>query len=487
LERAVLLVVNLRRLGVHRRVSNAAVEVDADPEAISVRKTLLDAPQLQAIVAQHGAIRGHINAHCLPSFFRRGVALVPIASVETVDAKLVEFHGRREALVNDFIDAYPDLVRAAQTRLRGLFDPRDYPAPEAVRAAFGFEWRYVTLNVPTTLAAIDRAIFVREREKAAQQWDQAARDIQTLLRTNMAELVSHMQERLTPGPDGQPKAFRVSTVNNLSEFLQTFDARNIVDDRELAAVVARARALLQGVDPQTLRRSDDVRETLRSGFTEMQRQLDRMVTNRPARRIVLERPPQQLVPQAAEVAAQEVTAPEIASSQRSSVGAPQQAEAALIIDVPGTITPNLEPAPAGESNEQSQETGDDGNGDNGDEDNTSGSDEDTSTEDSGSHVRADIGSTSLRSPSIRGAGRNQPDGSIALAVKTTPEFRHFCAARQRAGLPWVTADHSVAFEAAYQAAAGSLAGLDEFTPVDFAEAARLIESGELRWGSVPQA
>jgi len=185
---------------------------------------------------------------------------------------------------------YPELVEGARARLRTLFDVRDYPPVETVRAAFGFSWRYITFRVPETLVAIDRAMFEREREKAAQHWAEAAAAIQALLRANMVELVAHMVERLTPNADEKQKVFKGSTVSNLSEFLRDFDARNIVDDQELAAVVARARELLDGVDPSTLRDSGEVRAAVHSGFARIQRQLDVMVTNRPARRIILERP-----------------------------------------------------------------------------------------------------------------------------------------------------------------------------------------------------
>jgi hypothetical protein len=289
LERAVLLVLEMRRVGNRRRVSKDDVEVDAEKESIQVSKRLLEAKQLQNILTHDRQIRRYIKSRCLPSYFRPGVSLLPLVSVEIGDMRLQDFATQRALLVDQFVNDYPDLVRGAQARLRGLFDPADYPEPEVVRSAFSFEWKYVTLSVPTTLAAIDREIFARERAKTARQWDEAASKIQTLLRTHLAELVKNMTDRLEPGLDGQPRMFRNSLVTNLSEFLRNFDARNITDDRELAVMVERARELLDGVDPITLRRSENLRESVREGFSGLQQSLDRMVTTRPARRIVLNR------------------------------------------------------------------------------------------------------------------------------------------------------------------------------------------------------
>jgi len=290
-------VVDLKRPGNSRRISTSQIEVDADREVIRVSKQLLDAPQLIAIENFDNRMRRLLNSRCLPSLLRGGVFLLPLASVEEVDARLQQLQTERQALVETFLLEYPDLVIAAQGRLRGLFNSADYPAPEVVRTGFSFEWRYITFRVPDTLAAIDRTIFAREREKAAAQWNEAARSIQNLLRANMAELVSHMADRLTPDAGGKPKVFRNTAVSNLSEFLRHFDARNVIDDQELTAVVEQARRLLEGVSPDTLRSSQDIRETVRAGFSGLQRNLDAMISDRPARRIVLDRTVQQPVQQ----------------------------------------------------------------------------------------------------------------------------------------------------------------------------------------------
>lgn len=289
-ERTLCLVLDLKRPGNHRRVSTSQVEVDADRDVVRVSKQLLSAPELLAIEHFDAKIRRYVNSFCLPSLLRGGVFLLPLGLVERVDLRLEELHTERSALVETFLATYPDLVTAARAQLRGLFNPDDYPEVSSMGAAFSFSWRYVSFRVPETLAAIDRSIFAREREKASRQWSEAAGIIQNLLRANMAELVSHMTDRLTPASDGKPKVFRNTAVSNLTEFLKTFEARNVTDDRELTAIVDRARQLLDGVEPENLRRSDDIRETVRSGFAEINRSLDSMITNRPARRIVLAAP-----------------------------------------------------------------------------------------------------------------------------------------------------------------------------------------------------
>lgn len=289
-ERTICLVLDIKLPGNSRRVSGAQVQFDADRDSVTVSKRLITAHSFRAVAYFDARLRRWLNAHCLPSLFRGGVFLLPLALVEEVDARLQEFERERQQLVETFLSEYPQLVEEAQRRLRSLFRAEDYPPLESLRGAFALGWRYVALRVPETLAVVDRGIFAREREKAARQWDEAAQTIQALLRANMAQLVQHMTQRLSPDADGTPRIFRDSMVGNMSEFLRNFSARDVTDDVELAALVERARALLDGVDPATLRQSDDLRATVCEGFGEIQRNLDRMITNRPARRIVVNRP-----------------------------------------------------------------------------------------------------------------------------------------------------------------------------------------------------
>ena len=447
MDRAVILVLEISRAGNRRSVSSDAIEIDAEREDIRISKRLLEAPQLRAILKHDRSIRRFIKARCLPSYFKAGMSLLPLALVEAVDTRLAELAAHREVLVAQFIEDYPELVHHAQTRLRGLFDPSDYPDPEVVRGAFEFSWRYITLSVPTTLAAIDRSIFSREREKAAEQWDEAARSIQTLLRANMAELIGHMTERLTPGADGQAKSFGNSMVGNLTEFLRNFDARNITDDAALAALVARARELLEGVDPQTLRRSDNLRETVREGFSGLQRSLDQMVGNRPARRIVLNRPA------AVEAASIEAPPVEVAPVEASPIEA-------VAVEATAAETEASEPA-AVESEVP-------------DSANVSASEVAPVPDETPEPPSPAMIAASVRT-------RRRADERVPLVVRTSPEFGGFRAMVQHAGLPWTSHAHASAFESAMQAAAGILTPVEEMTTEDYDCAARLVADGRLRW------
>jgi hypothetical protein len=121
------------------------------------------------------------------------------------------------------------------------------------------------------------------REGRARQWADATAVVQHTVREGLAELVAHLVDRLTGDKDGKLKVFRNSIMTNLNEFLEVFNARNITDDQQLAALVDKARRLISGVDAETLRESKNVRETVRTGFAKIQTALDGMLVDKPER------------------------------------------------------------------------------------------------------------------------------------------------------------------------------------------------------------
>jgi hypothetical protein len=277
-KKTVCLKLTIGVLGNRRKVSNSKVEVDADKDSIRVSKALLNSKELQAIKGFDGDVRRYVYNTCLP--FETGVHLLPFPLIENADKRLREFADKRKILVDAFIEAYPRLVEEAVTRLRAIYDPKDYASVEAVRQKFSFTWRYVNFGVPGQLRNISAEIFREEREKAAKMMQEASVEIQAVMRETLAELVKHLSDRLQDGGDGKPKQFRESTVTNLKDFLDSFDFRNVVDDQELKEQVEKARALVSGITGEQIRSTDTLRANLKAGISEISTKLAGMVIDK---------------------------------------------------------------------------------------------------------------------------------------------------------------------------------------------------------------
>lgn len=286
-KRAVLLNLELTKLGNRRKVPTGAVTVDADKALLAVSKQLLNSSEMDAISRMDGEIRQYIYSRCLESPFRKGVYFLPVGLVTEVEARLWVYRDGRARAVEKLCESYPALKEIARRELRAVFNDRDYPAIEKVRAAFQMSWSYQAVSTPRILQAISPALFEQEAEKIREQMQEASAAIRDALRQGLADLITHMVDRLTP-TDGKPRVFRDSLVGNFTDFLRTFDARNITDDGELAKLATNARQLLEGIDPAALRTTDGTRDKVRAGMEQIKQQLDTMLADRPERAISFE-------------------------------------------------------------------------------------------------------------------------------------------------------------------------------------------------------
>jgi len=188
-KKTVCIKMRLSTMGNTRKTSQ--IEADADKDLLRVSKHLLDSAELKAIGRFDGEIRRFLYNICLP--FEIGIHLLPIAALETVEDRLQKFAEDRQALVTAFLSVYPGLCQDAGKRLRGLYNPADYPPVDEVAREFGLSWQYVSFGVPDQLKGISQEVWEQERDKAAQRMAEASSEIQQVLRQSMADLVAHAE------------------------------------------------------------------------------------------------------------------------------------------------------------------------------------------------------------------------------------------------------------------------------------------------------
>jgi len=282
-DKSVLLVVGFHRLGNARKVSTSKIDVNADKTMLHVSKNLLDAKEYDEIKTHDGKTRAWLATRALPSMFKEGVFRVPNTLVVEVDEYLNKRAVERKALVEKFRKAYVKRVTEAIERLKGLANVNDYLTADDACDKFQLEWRYVTFSTPDALKNLREGLFQRERDKLAKSVQDAAEEIKSVLRVQMAALVDRMVTQMTPTKDGKKKKIYDSLVGNVADFLATFNARNLADDSQLQGLVEKARQTIAGVTPALLRESDGIREHIATGFGEIKKQLDTMIVDKPAR------------------------------------------------------------------------------------------------------------------------------------------------------------------------------------------------------------
>lgn len=283
-DKSVLLVVEFHKLGNTRRVNTAQIEVNADKSMVHVNKSLLDSDEYDAIKTHDGKTRQWLYTRALPSLFKEGVFRVPNTLVVEVDEYLNRRAIQRQQLVSAFHKAYDERVSEALQRLGGLGNASDYLDADEAASKFGLTWKYVTFATPDALKNLKEGLFEREKEKIVQMVADANEEIRTVLRVQMAALVKRMVTQLTPTADGRRKKIYDSLTGNIDDFLNTFNARNIANDVELQKLVQKARDVLRGIDPEILRNEEDTRKVVKEGFEQINKALDSMIVDKPARK-----------------------------------------------------------------------------------------------------------------------------------------------------------------------------------------------------------
>jgi hypothetical protein len=277
--------ITLGRPGTKRRVNNSEIECDTDKSLLSVSKEILDSEAYSRIVSLDNDIRRWVNTYSLPGqIFKRGIYAVPATLVEKVESKLLDFAASRTELVNLFINEYPSKIELAKSRLGSLFNPKDYPSKESMRSSFEFNTRYLSLGVPDNLNSISKDLYDKEKEKARQQWENALKEWQVLLRQEFYSLIEHLREKLDGNREnGKPKIFRDNTIKNINEFLNNFEDKNISGDEYLSKLVSQTREILTGVDADSIRDVPQVKDFVRTGFQAIKDNLDTNMVDKPVR------------------------------------------------------------------------------------------------------------------------------------------------------------------------------------------------------------
>lgn len=267
-DQTVILSLTLHRFGDRLKLADEEYEAqDAQKKRTTAHKRLLSSDELDAVVSLQQAARRAVQRFAVScSAVRAGRYVVPIALVERVEETIAAYSSQIDAAVARLVASYPRLIANDARELGALFDSRDYPDALTLQRSFGIEVEWEATSVPVALKQIKRSLFERERAKAQKKWAEAGDEIRDALRAGFVDLIGRLGERLTPSPDGSRRVLKGGLVDGLKEFLALFDAKNLSDDRELRRLVDQARALIDGVDADDLRKSENIRAEIREGL-----------------------------------------------------------------------------------------------------------------------------------------------------------------------------------------------------------------------------
>lgn len=265
--------------------NQAAEPFGAEGDFLSARKKLLDTKH--AAYKEVTAVRGKVGTYwkslTLP-FPEPGVRLIRQHEVERFNQQMASYRTELHDAVICLDRHYAELKSAARRRLGDLFDENDYPA--SLCGLFDLAWDFPNVEAPDYLLQLNPAIYEQERNRVAGRFEEAVRMAEQAFINELAKLIEHLTERLSDNGTGERKIFRDSAITNLTEFFNRFRQLNVRSNEQLDALVERAQHIVNGVEAQSLRDNNALRQHVATQFSQVQSVIDGMLVDRPRRRII---------------------------------------------------------------------------------------------------------------------------------------------------------------------------------------------------------
>lgn len=259
--------------------SYVGVETTADQNRFKVHKQLLDSPELRAISKADFKMRVWLDNETIP--FDMGVKVVSMKKLGHLINVFKEYKEiTRPALVAEFVNAYPSLLKAAEEALGPEFDINQFTPVASVASEFSFDYKILGFEVPGKLKQISSAVYEEEVAKAAAQIKSVTHEIEQAQRTLLLSLIDTLDDKLSEDKIPTQKA-----IEKLQKFLADFEINDITGDADTAKLVADLKGLTQGVSSKSIKSTEGFQATLTAKVLSIQKSLEEMVEVRPARRI----------------------------------------------------------------------------------------------------------------------------------------------------------------------------------------------------------
>jgi hypothetical protein len=265
-------------------------KIKANKKRLKMSKTLLDTALLtkpiQIIESAKAYLRA--NAHAGHRVFGDGTYLAPLAIVKSVGDRLKQYREELRLAVEEVIEKYPGEVEKQRKELAELFNEKEYPTVDEVRASFKLKWSYVSFSAPDQLETVDRAAYEEavsdQEERLASVYDEIA----VSLRAAGFQIVRNLIARLEPVAEGgKKKAIFPTVLRDVREFVKTLPSRNLTDDDELAKVMSELAKAVDGIEVDDIRGSKVIREQVMKAAASASEKLEQMVSTGGRRAIMV--------------------------------------------------------------------------------------------------------------------------------------------------------------------------------------------------------
>jgi hypothetical protein len=206
-----------------------------------------------------------------------GLNVLPVVNLPKF-MKGYEVHAAEfNRLVDEFLAAYPTMISNMAFEMGDMFDRRNYPTVDQVRAKFSID--VYTSEIPS--GDFRTTIAQELADDLHKSYTRQANDmVKEILNKQAEQLVSIMQSishctdtEIVTDDDGSQRVRRrkiyQSTIERALDLCDTFQKFNLTNSPELEDAAFRLRKLLHGADVEQIRNSESLRIQIKSGVDDI--------------------------------------------------------------------------------------------------------------------------------------------------------------------------------------------------------------------------
>jgi len=231
-------------------------------------KTLVDPDSLAYFRSLVGYAKRWLDKSGYPFLNIRGVVWIPKFFIQPTERKLKKWKANFDNAVEGYILDYPaEIERWKETlkeeKVSDVFDELVYPSPEELKRKLQFRWTKFAISLPSVESGVlNDKEYKEELERHKQDAKLFLDSTVTIIAKKFAEMVTSMQKTFASG-----RGIKQKSLDNMREFVETFDVMNITRNQELKNLVDRAAKLIGSVNKEDVKSNEKLSKTIATGLT----------------------------------------------------------------------------------------------------------------------------------------------------------------------------------------------------------------------------
>ncbi len=277
-----------RRVMSRQQLIEVANLFDADERSVSGSKAIVNRKH-ELVSPIHSAlsdIKAFVNDRTV-KYPEQGLRLARVDQIETLTAGVDQRKAHLAGLVAELTANWATVVAEARQRLDKLFDEADYPSTP--KHSYGVVLSFPEIQPDSRLMELNPKLYAEQQAIIAAKFSDAVAVAEAAAAQELQKLLSNLIERLKPGPEGEKKILKGSTVANIGDFIELFKCKTISSNAGLEALMSKVEQMAGGLSAEDLRKaSAEGRQQVIAGLEGVMNEVGSLIEAMPVRTIDLD-------------------------------------------------------------------------------------------------------------------------------------------------------------------------------------------------------